>query len=241
MLSVQYLADNRYLPYGDKPPHWLEARAITLTEHLLAQGASLILVACNTATTHTIAALRRRWPAIPFVGVEPGIKPAVAMSESRRIAILATSATLASPRMSDLIVAHAGDAAIVRQPCPGLADAIERGDDVTIRRLLDRTCAELRHAAVDVVVLGCTHYPLVADEIAARLEPGVRLIDTADAVSRRVQALLPAPLAHPSTVPGNLMMAATGDPTVLTLAARRWIDHSLTARLLELPAMADQA
>lgn len=227
-VPLRYLADNRYLPYGEKSTEWLEARAQLLTHHLLDGGATLILIACNTATTHTIAALRARWPQVPFVGVEPGIKPAVAGSRAKRVAVLATSATLASARLNELIRNHASDAAILRQPCPGLADAIDRGNDVAIDQRLDDTCVQLRDSGVDTVVLGCTHYPLVADRIATRLGPTVTLIDTADAVSRRVCALLgTAPLTLTSNA--RIEMAATGDSDVLTLAARRWIDPALTA------------
>lgn len=228
-VPMHYLADNRHLPYGEKSSAWLEARMQQMTQVLLDGGASLILIACNTATTHAIAALRARWPLVPFVGVEPGIKPAVAGSRSKRIAVLATSATLASARLDELIRQHGGGATILRQPCPGLADAIDRGDDEAIDARLDEACAALRHAGVDAVVLGCTHYPLVADRVAARLGASVTLIDTADAVSRRVASLLPDQEVHTgSRAPIELM--ATGEPEVLTRAARRWIDPALTAK-----------
>jgi glutamate racemase len=226
-VGVVYLADNRHLPYGDKTPEWLAERSLRLTQHLLDRGASLVLAACNTATAHTITALRERWPDTPFVGVEPGIKPAVAASTTRRIAILATHATLASERLNRLVGAHAATATILRHPCPGLADAIDRGDDGAIDRLLDDACEILRRADVDTVVLGCTHYPLVADRIAARLGPGVGLIDTADAVSRRVASQLPASMPRSGTARIDLL--ATGDPDSLSRAARRWIAPTVEA------------
>ena len=229
-IPMRYLADSRHLPYGEKTTAWLEARMQRMTQVLLDGGATLILIACNTATTHTIAALRARWPQVPFVGVEPGIKPAVAGSQSKRIAVLATSATLASARLEELIRQHGGGASILRQPCPGLADAIDRGDDDAIDARLDEACAALRHAHVDTVVLGCTHYPLVADRVAARLGAAVTLIDTADAVSRRVGSLLPAHGAQGNDGSASIDLLATGEPEVLTKAARRWIDPALTAR-----------
>lgn len=228
-IPIRYLADNRHLPYGDKSSAWLAERAQALTEFLLDGGATLILIACNTATTHTIAALRARWPRVPFVGVEPGIKPAVAGSRHRRIAVLATNATLASARLEELVRAHGGDATILRLPCPGLADAIDRGDDKSIDARLDETCAALSSAGVDTVVLGCTHYPLVADRVAARLRSSVALIDTADAVSRRVASLLPRH-AQKLHGPSTIELLATGEPAVLMRAAQRWIDPALVAR-----------
>lgn len=229
-LPMRYLADSRNLPYGEKSSAWLEARMQQMTQVLLDGGASLVLIACNTATTHTIAALRARWPQVPFVGVEPGIKPAVAGSRSKRIAVLATSATLASPRLDELIRQHGADATILRQPCPGLADAIDRGDDDAIDARLDDACASLRQADVDTVVLGCTHYPLVADRVASRLDASVTLIDTADAVSRRVTSLMPAHGAQNAGMPAPIELLATGEPEALTRAARRWIDAALTAK-----------
>lgn len=229
-VATRYLADNRNLPYGEKTSAWLEARMQQTTQVLLDGGATLVLIACNTATTHTIAALRARWPKVPFVGVEPGIKPAVAGSRTKRIAVLATSATLASARLEELIRHHGADATILRQPCPGLADAIDRGDDQAIDARLDEACAALHHANVDTVVLGCTHYPLVADRVTARLGASVALIDTADAVSRRVASLLPPTGLEAVSTPAPVDLLATGEPEVLTRAARRWIDPVLTAR-----------
>jgi glutamate racemase len=229
-MPMRYLADNRHLPYGEKSSAWLEARMQQMAQVLLDGGATMILIACNTATTHAIAALRARWPQVPFVGVEPGIKPAVAASRSKRIAVLATSATLASARLDELIRQHGAGASILRQPCPGLADAIDRGDDAAIDARLDEACAALRQASVDTVVLGCTHYPLVSDRVAVRLGAAVTLVDTADAVSRRVASLLPAQgLGVGSQAPIELL--ATGEPEVLTKAARRWIDPALEARV----------
>ena len=230
---MRYLADSRNLPYGEKTSVWLEMRMQQTIQVLLDGRATLILIACNTATTHTIAALRTRWPEVPFVGVEPGIKPAVASSRSKRIAVLAPSATLASARRNDLIRHHGTDATILRQPCPGLADAIDRGDNEAIDARLDEACAALHQADVDTVVLGCTHYPLVADRVAARLGTSVTLIDTADAVSRRVASLLPVNVPRAGGMPAPIDLLATGEPEVLTRAARRWIDPALAARACE--------
>jgi glutamate racemase len=221
--AVSYLADNRFLPYGDKSPEWLMERCGALTEHLLSLGASLLLVACNTATTQTIAALRRRWPEVPFVGVEPGIKPAVLASRNRRVAVMATAATVESQRLRLLVEAHRGDAYVHLQPCPGLADAIERGDDAAIDTRLDESCSELRAAEVDTVALGCTHYPLVSDRIARRMGSAVTLVDTAQAVCRRIEALLPC-TAHGT---GTLRIEATGDTAAVKRAAQRWIDPTI--------------
>lgn len=219
-VPLSYLADNRHLPYGDKPLDWLTARCATLTAQLLDAGATLILVACNTATTQTIAALRARWPSVAFVGIEPGIKPAVAVSRNRRIGVMATPATVSSVRLKQLIERHAGNCHVAPLPCPGLATAIEAADDAEVSRLLDSACYALQSENVDTVVLGCTHYPLIADRLAARLGPHVQLVDTAEAVSRRVRSLLPTVTAERATA---ITVIMTGEAAPIERALRRWI------------------
>lgn len=224
---LTYVADNKYLPYGDKSPAWLQQRCAVLTQYLLDAGAGLILVACNTATTHTIDSLRRRWPTIPFVGIEPGIKPAVKLSRNRRVGVMATPATLTSARLQDLVRQHAGDAHVLLLPCPGLAAAIEAANDDELARQVTETCSTLRANKVDTVVLGCTHYPLIADRLAEGLGPDVVLVDTAEAVARRVRSLLPQ-TAEAGTAP--LDIVATGPLPPIAQALRRWI-HSPSALL----------
>jgi glutamate racemase len=225
--TVSYLADNRHLPYGAKPPSWLVERCGKLTQQLLNRGAGLVLVACNTATTHTIAALRARWPDVPFVGVEPGIKPAIATSRRGRIAVIATEATLQSPRLRSLIDDHGRRAEVRLQPCPGLADAVDAANDAAIDALVGEACAEIVAAEVDTVVLGCTHYPLIAERFARRLGPDVALIDTADAVCRRVRALLPATSDAPTLGRGALSIEATGGVEGVQRAVERWLGEAV--------------
>lgn len=235
-----YLADSRFNPWGERPADWVVARSLQLAAWLIKQQrVDLVLMACNTATTQAIAALRARWPERPFVGVEPGIKPAVAATRCGHVAVMATPGTLASPRVANLIEQHAGGAQVHRVPCPGLADAIETEPPQSPRlaALLDRFATELQATGADTVALGCTHYPLVADGLAARLPAGVQLIDTAEAVSRRVASLLPAAAPAPGVngTPGTLRLLATGDPALLQQAARRWVQADAQAEALALP------
>jgi glutamate racemase len=273
-----YIADTAYTPWGDRPADWVVARCAQLSAWLIEQqgakpgddSADLVLVACNTATTQAIAALRLRWPGVPFVGVEPGIKPAVAASHKRRVAVLATSGTLGSARLRQLVDQHAAEGTRVLQlPCSGLVEAIERvasrsgatdGHDdkpdeaaAALAAQLDTIAATLRDADVDTVVLGCTHYPLVADALQQRLGPTVQLIDTADAVVRRVVSLLAAGNAgrragldgssigigigidSSSNGGGPLRLLATGDTVTLQRAAQRWLASGLVVERLDLP------
>jgi glutamate racemase len=149
------------------------------------------VIACNTATAAAIEPLRERWPDLRFVGVEPGVKPAVAQSRSKRIAVMATSATVSSTRLRHLVERHADTAHVYLQACPGLASAIERGvlQGPALLAVLAPFCDRIQAENVDTVALGCTHYPFVADAIRERLGPHVALIDTATAVAEQVARL----------------------------------------------------
>lgn len=232
--DLTYIADTRHTPWGDRPAAWVTARCQQLAGWLIHDGCDLVLVACNTGTTQAIAALRAHWPQQQFVGVEPGVKPAVAASRNHRVAVMATSGTLRSPRLRKLVDQHAGGATVVHLPCPGLADAIEAAgaDPVALEARLDAIAADLRASGADTVVLGCTHYPLVADTLARRLGDGVVLIDTADAVARRVQQLVGGP--EPASATGRLRLLATDRPQALQQAARRWLGGTPEAALLDL-------
>ena len=167
--------------------------------------------------------LRERFPQVQFVGVEPGIKPAAARSLSRRIGVMATPATLASERFRRLVAQHAADCHVECVPCPGLAAAIEQGAcaRAELDVLLDRFCEPLVRTELDSVVLGCTHYPFVAEQIARRLPAAVRLVDTADAVAR--QAMRVHGSAADATGNGStprVRLQSTGDVAVLERLAR---------------------
>ncbi|MFN3810056.1 MAG: glutamate racemase [Roseateles asaccharophilus] len=225
-----YLADAAHAPYGERSPDYIAARSLRLAEHLQAQGARLLVVACNTATAHAIAVMRQRWPALPIVGTEPGIKPAVAASTTRRIGVLATPATIASARYQDLLQRHAGEARVISQPCPGLADLIERGelDSPQLRALVDELCAPLRAAEVDTVLMGCTHYPLIQDRLQAALGPAVRLLNIETAVAQQAARLwaglgLPAPAQGRE---GTLRLASTGETAALQTLVREALGWS---------------
>ena len=230
-----YIADSRHTPWGERPAAWVAERCGQLSEQLLAGGADLVVVACNTATTQAIAGLRKRWPAQHFVGIEPGIKPAVAASRNGRVALLATPGTLRSERLQHLVQAHAQGVTLLRLPCPGLAEAIETAwqDDRELLAQLDRIAARLRAADVDTVVLGCTHYPLAAAALQQRLAPGTLLVDVAQAVARRAASLLLAPT---SAAAGPLAprLWSTGPSPALYQAARHWLGQNLPVEHLAL-------
>ncbi|WP_320825089.1 glutamate racemase [Reinekea sp.] len=192
---IVYLADQAYAPYGDLTHDRVIERSRLISQWLLAQGCTLVVVACNTATAVAIEALRTGF-AIPIVGVEPGIKPAALQSLSQRIGILATENTVASSRYLLLLERFLPEVEVLSQGCAGLADAIEQQSDDLDQRLR-RYCQPLIDQGVDQIVLGCTHYPLVKDRIALLVGPQVAIVDTSGAIALEVKRRYQPPLTGP--------------------------------------------
>lgn len=204
--QLLYAADSAYAPYGERDAGYVLRRSQVLTRFLLAQGAQLIVVACNTATALAIAELRRQWPDVPFVGIEPAIKPALAARDQAGgpVGVLATPGTLGSDKFRTLLARHGSDAAVLLQPCPGLAEAIETLGPQAPRTLtlLRDFLSPLQQAGCTRVVLGCTHYPLLADAIRAVFgHAAVRLLDPSDAVAEQAARLAQALPAAPADAP----------------------------------------
>lgn len=235
-----YVADSGHAPYGERDDAFVIDRAVRVTQHLLDRGAKLIVVACNTATAVAIEALRTRWPATRFVGVEPGLKPALAASRNGRIGVMATHATLVSARFRRLVDQHAGCVDLHLQACVGLARALESGDPDSgeVRSLVNHHVAPLRAAGVDVVVLGCTHYPFAASWIQQALGPEVVLIDTADAVARRAVELM-GTLAASEGREAIAELWTTGELDALQRASASWLDFPVELRSWPPARMAD--
>jgi len=187
-----YAADSAHVPYGDKPTAEIRRRSLAVAESLLGLGAKALVVACNTATAVAIHDLRNHYPHLPIVGMEPGVKPAVAQSRARKVGVLATTGTLRSGRFSHLLERHGGGAEVIMQPCPGLVERVERGElsDGITEALLKRYLEPLLENGVDSLVLGCTHYPFLIPLIERLAGPGVTVIDTGPAVARQVEQRL---------------------------------------------------
>jgi len=223
--QLLYVADSGHAPYGERGDAFVLERSQAIAAFLMQRGAHVLVVACNTATAAAIAHLRALYPKVPIVGVEPGIKPAAELSPTGRIGVMATTGTLHSEKFRLLAQAHAAHVQLVLQPCPGLAAAIEGGDAEAhnVINLVQRYCDPLREASVDTVVLGCTHYPFVARHIQTTLGEHVRLIDTSEAVARRVQALSPRADDATAHSPAPRLWT-TGAQATLQSFAGRWLD-----------------
>ncbi len=195
---VIYFADSLYNPYGDKPESFIIDRSFKITDFLLSQKAKALVVACNTATAAAIHLLRAHYTNLPIVGVEPGLKPASFKTMSSIVGVMATVRTLTSHKFHVLhqLLSEQSRVHFILQPCPGLADQIERenpNSDKTVQIVRSYLLPLLAKKA-DTIVLGCTHYPFVR-HIIKRLAaeagyPNLVVIDTGDAIARQLKHVL---------------------------------------------------
>jgi glutamate racemase len=224
-----YFADTRHAPYGERGDDYVAERSRAIFRELIeGHAVKAMVVACNTATAAAIHLLRRDYPELPLVGVEPALKPAVSRSRTKRIGVLATRGTLRSAKFAALHDSLKEQAEFVLQPCDGLAAAIETGDSAQV----DALCAKYVRAIgeygsspqqVDTVVLGCTHYPFAQTHLQAHAGPGVALIETGEPVARQTQRLLEvAGLLKPEGQ-GRVELLTSGSPEPLRDAASRWL------------------
>lgn len=212
--DIIYYADSAFCPYGSRSAAEIRARSEAIAGTLIAEGAKLIVVACNTASSVAITHLRERF-AIPFVGLEPAVKPAATLTKSGKIAVLATPRTVSGERLRWLIDEHARDVEVYTIPAPGLAELVEHGrlagDEVQgmLRPLLEPS---LNHGA-DVIVLGCTHYPFLRGEIERFVGDRATVIDSGEAIARRTHYLLQRMGAfRAESGPGRLQFMTSGIP-----------------------------
>lgn len=185
--DLVYVADHAFGPYGERTLDEVRSRTELLARYLVSAGVSEIVIACNSASAAALHHLRDVLPDVAFVGMEPAVKPAVDMTASGTVAVLATGATFQGELFRSLVWLHAASVDVVEQACPGLAAAIE--NDEPVGPMLDKYLPPVVAAGADVVVLGCTHYPLIRSEIEERLPRDTVLVDPSDAVAKQVVAV----------------------------------------------------
>lgn len=189
--NTVYLADNKHAPYGSKTKDEIIYLSKQNTEFLLSQNAKLILVACNTATTNAITHLRQTYN-VPFIGIEPAIKPAALNTKTKVVGILATQGTLSSKLFDETKGKFVGDVKVIEQIGYGLVDLIESGQmqsDQT-NRLLKEYLTPMLKESIDYLILGCTHYPYLIPQIRRMIPESVIIIDSGEAVARQTQYIL---------------------------------------------------
>ncbi len=189
--STIYLADSTHAPYGSKGKQAIIDLSIKNTEYLLNQGAKLIVVACNTATTNAIEHLRAKYN-VPFIGIEPAIKPAALKTKTKAIGILATKGTLSSELFSHTSDRFASDLHVIEQIGEGIVPLIENGNlhSFEMKNLLSNYLQPMIEANIDHLVLGCTHYPYLTPILSKMLPKSVKIIDSGEAVARQTKSIL---------------------------------------------------
>ena len=191
--STVYYGDSAYAPYGNRSADEILMRSIKATEFLIDKGCKLIVVACNTATTNAIAELRSRYD-LPFVGIEPAIKPAALMSKSKKVGVLATKGTLYSSMFHKTVMDYTSGIELITQEGKGLVEAIESGEDqtTTLKTLLAAYINPMIEKGVDTLVLGCTHYPYLIDMIHELSSNTFRIIEASNPVALQTKRILEA-------------------------------------------------
>jgi glutamate racemase len=210
-----YLADSKNAPYGQKSKEEIVALSMKNTEYLLERNAKIIVVACNTATTNAIKELRSKYN-VPFIGIEPAIKPAAVLSKTQAIGILATKGTLSSELFNKAVEIYQ-DTKIIEQVGHGLVELIENGE------LNSQKMTELLHAYlepmikenIDYLVLGCSHYPYLIPQIKKIIPHHIKIIDSGEAVARQTQKILQEKVGFHSKGESKAVFYTNSNPNVL--------------------------
>ena len=187
-----YFSDNAHCPYGEKTAEYIQDRARAITDILLGMGADIIVVACNTATAAAIATLRAEYPSVPFIGMEPAVKPAALGTKTGVIGVLATAGTLKGSKYLTTRGLYEDDVQIVEHVGQGFVELVENGilDGPEAENIVRASLEPLLQAGADIIVLGCTHYPFLRPVIERIAGPGVQVIDPAPAVARQTVRVL---------------------------------------------------
>ncbi len=232
--SIVYVADRGHLPYGNKSSDYIRERAFAICDFLLAQPVKAIVVACNTATAAAVHSLRERYT-VPIIGMEPGVKPGIQRSRNGIVGILATEGTLDSGKFKMLLERHANGSDVFIKPCHGWVEHIETGDqDETLTHSLIRETVEpLLDKGIDTLVLGCTHYPFLLDNIRRAVGDEILIIDTGLAVASHLgRRLQEQDLLSEGPAPGSERFWCSG-PTgeMAQLLKRLWREEAAVGAL----------
>ncbi len=209
-----YIADQAHVPYGKRQLEEILAFSLAISRFLISKGARVIVVACNTASAAALSALRETLPGMPFVGMEPAVKPATQQTENGIVGVLATPATFQGRMYSTLVERFAQNVRLLTNTLPGLVEAVERGelDSPATHRILEAAIKPMLAEGADTLVLGCTHFPFVLPLIREIAGPDVKVIDPAPAIARRTAYLLEQSSISFTDIPeAKPVFATTGD------------------------------
>ena len=213
--SVIYFGDQGHIPYGPRPMEQIRNFSVAITKFLLEQNAKIIVVACNTASAASLKHLRETFSDVPFVGMEPAVKPAAEHTQTGKVGVLATPATFQGALYASVVERFANGVELLQNTCPGLVQQIEKGnlDGEETHQILNGALLPMLEKNIDTVVLGCTHYPFVIPLIQQIVGENVRVIDPAPSVAKQVQRVLEAKgLKSKSDRQGEVKLYTSGDP-----------------------------
>lgn len=211
--DILYYADSAWFPYGDRPVEEVRARAEAVSRELIALGAKIIVVACNTATSAAIAHLRATLN-VPFIGMEPALKPAAERTVTGKVALLVTKATAQGEKLAALIDRHGAEVSVRVVAAPGLAERVEGGDldGETTRALIRGYVGPAVADGVDAIALGCTHYAFLRGVIEEEAGAGIDVLEPSAAVARQAARVLDERgLRNPRTAGGTVRYLTSGD------------------------------
>lgn len=241
--ALIYLADQQHVPYGERPVEQVRRFSTAIVAYLQRRGAKLAVVACNTASAAALHELRRAFPELPIVGMEPAVKPAAELTRTGKVGVLATPATFQGALYASVVERFAAGVQLYQDTCPGLVAQIERGDldGAETRRILRAALLPMLAQGIDTVVLGCTHYPFVIELIQEIAGPEVRVIDPAPAVARQVgRVLAQHGLAAGGAQPGRMEILTTGDPAALRALLPRLLGEAQPVRRVGAADLGDE-
>lgn len=231
--DLLYLADRARAPYGTRTLAEVEGISIEIAGWLVDQGATTLVVACNTASAAALDTLRARFQGLPIVGMEPAVKPAAARTSSGVIAVFATAATFQGRLFESVVSRHGSGVQVVARACPDWVELVEAGlvDGQEVRQSLQVPLGEALEAGADVAVLGCTHFSFLAPAIGAVGGETLTVIDPAPAVAAQTERVATEPSGG-----GRLRLAVSGDPTRLASLAASLAGIATPHPILEFPS-----
>lgn len=222
--SLIYVADQAHVPYGPRTLEQVRGFSEGIARFLLAKGAQVVVVACNSASAAALADLRRTFPEVGFVGMEPAVKPAAEKTRSGMVGVLATPATFQGALYASVVERFAADVELLRSTCPGLVEQIELGnlDGAATRGILHDALRPMLAQGIDTVVLACTHFPFVIPIIEEIVGDTVRVIDPAPAVARQALRLLRGDdTRRQSSRAGDMRFFTSGEPKAFEAMLQR--------------------
>jgi glutamate racemase len=218
MLPAQplyFIADQAHVPYGKREMSEIRDFSFAITDYFASMGIKMIVVACNTASAASLQDLRKEYPGLTFVGMEPAVKPAIQTTHNGIVGVLATPATFQGKLYNTLVEKFAKDVKILTHTCPGLVEAIESGklSYQSTRLILQQALLPMIDKGADTIVLGCTHFPFVVPTIKNIVGPNINVIDPSPAIAKRVSSLLnELDLLKRSSQNSDITYGTTGEP-----------------------------